>query len=123
MLPDRSTEAEDAYLAQMLSAEPESIQEAISEALKEKRPHLAARLVGLLKDEELDMMEPEELSRARRAARMLLHESQDDRNAWYYEAQELAELWESLRLRKLNKIKQRMRGKNVHPRPRTPRKR
>ena len=123
MLPERTTEAEDTYLAQMLHADSEQVQEAISEALLERRPHLAARLVGLLKDEELDMMDSQEIARARRAARMLLHERRDDRNDWYYEAQELEALWERLKQRKLNKVKQRMRGKNVHHRPRTPRKR
>jgi hypothetical protein len=123
MLPDRSIDAEDAFLSQMLTADPETIQEAISEALSQKRPHLAARLVGLLDDEQLESLDPEELARARRAARMLLHHSIDDRNDWFYEAQEFQALWEASRRRKLDLVKRRMRGDNVHYRPRMPRKR
>jgi hypothetical protein len=123
MLPERSTEAEDVFLRELADADSSLVQEALSEALDARRPHLAARLVGLLDDEDLEMLDPDERARARRAARMILMESSHDPNAWYYEAQELADLWERTRRRRLEKIKKRMRGKNRHPRPRTPRKR
>ena len=54
MLPDRSIEAEDAFLLEMASAAPELVQEAISAALEQRRPQLAARLVGVLADDPLD---------------------------------------------------------------------
>jgi hypothetical protein len=123
MLPERNTEDEDAFLLKMTSADSDLIQSAISLALAERRPRLAARLVGLLDDDQLGILEPEDISRARRAASMLLQETKEDRNAWYYEVQQLEELWARGRRRKIEKIKERMRGKNRHPRPRMPRKR
>lgn len=123
MLPDRSIEAEDAFLQEMATASPDSVQDAISAALEHRRPQLAARLVGLLEDDPLDGLDPEERKRARTVTHLLLHERREDPNAWFYEAQELAELWARARRQRLDKVKLRMRGRNRHPRPRMPRKR
>ncbi len=123
MLPDRSTDAEDAFLRELAEKDSSYVQEALSAALEARRPRLAARLIGLLDDDDLDALAPEERAQARRAAQLILMESRHDPNAWYYEAQELAELWERTRRRRLEKVKARMRGQNRHPRPRTPRKR
>ena len=122
MLPDRSIEAEDAFLQEMATASPDSVQDAISAALEHRRPQLAARLVGLLEDDPLDGLDPEERKRARTVTHLLLHERREDPNAWFYEAQELAELWARARPT-VDKVKLRMRGRNRHPRPRVPRKR
>ena len=62
-------------------------------------------------------------ARARQVARMLLQQNREAPNAWFYEAQELAELWERSRRRRVQKVMTRMRGRNQHPRDRTPRKR
>ena len=123
MLPERSIAAEDAFLSEMGSASPELIQEAISAALEQRRPQLAARLVGLLDDDPLECLAPAERKRARTVTHLLLHENREDPNAWFYEAQELAELWAQARRKRLEKVKTRMRGRNRHPRPRMPRKR
>ena len=123
MLPERSIEAEDVFLQEMATASPDSVQDAISAALEHRRPQLAARLVGLLEDDPLDGLDPEERKRARTVTHLLLHEHREDPNAWFYEAQELAELWAQARRRRLDKVKMRMRGRNRHPRPRMPRKR
>ena len=123
MLPERSIEAEDAFLLEMASAAPELVQEAISAALEQRRPQLAARLVGLLADDPLDSLDPEERKRARTVTHLLLHEHREDPNAWFYDAQEWAYLWARARRKRLDKVKTRMRGRNRHPRPRMPRKR
>ena len=116
MLPARNIEAEDSFLQEVMGAHPSRIEEAVSLALAQKRPHLAARLVGLLEDDQVSMLSSADLKKARQVAQMLIHQNREDRNAWYYEAEQLAVLWAQGRRQKVEKIKRRMRGKNPDPR-------
>lgn len=70
-LPDRTPEAEDAFLAAWRDEpDPAVLPEVIGAALTHRRPQLAARLVSLLSD--TDCEGDPVLSRARSAARLLL---------------------------------------------------
>lgn len=72
-LPPPDVDAEDDFVARWRD-EAGSVGElvdAISAALAARRPHLAARLVGLL-DDDVELPDPAPLVRARAAARMLL---------------------------------------------------
>ena len=100
MLPERTIEAEDAFLQEMVSAAPDQILAAFSQAMEHTRPSLAARLLGLLDDDQIEGLNPADLGRARTAARMFLHTETDDRNAWYDEAQKLVAFWEKGRRRR-----------------------
>lgn len=69
-LPERSHEAEDAFVARFRDGQDEAgLEEAIAAAVEARRPLLAARLVGLLDDEA-----GPELERACRAAALVLHQ-------------------------------------------------
>ncbi|MCB9764597.1 MAG: hypothetical protein H6739_32785 [Alphaproteobacteria bacterium] len=68
MLPSRVPADEDAFLRAAAQESDEAIAEHVRVAVRQGRPQLAGRLVGLLVDEDDD--DPE-LLRARRAARLL----------------------------------------------------
>jgi len=74
-LPGRGGAEEDAFVAELHEAPPEVIDAAVREAIRERRPRLAARLVGLLGDG-VDADDPE-LSRALRVAEMLCLKGKD----------------------------------------------
>ena len=116
MLPERTIEAEDAFLQEMVSAGRDRLLAAFSQAMGQTRPTLAARLLGLLEDNQIEELNPEDLRRARTAARMFLHTETDDRNAWYEEAQKLVAFWEQGRRRRFEKVKKRMRRNDQNTR-------
>ncbi len=68
LLPERTAEAEEAFLHRFRQGEQDGLDEAVAAALESRRPQLAARLVGLL-----DHDDSPELERARRAAAFVLH--------------------------------------------------
>lgn len=68
MLPGRSQAEEDAFVSALMLADPDAIAEAVREALRGRRPQLAARLVVML----VQGGDDEELERARKAASLLL---------------------------------------------------
>lgn len=72
-LPARDPAAEDQFVAAWRDADlaEDDLLEAVVAALSAGRPQLGARLVGLLPPQP---DEPPAISRARRAARLLLHE-------------------------------------------------
>ncbi len=67
MLPERSHEAEEAFVLSLQGADAPDLREAAMAAIDAGRIQLAARLVGLIEDDG----DPD-LERARRAARFLL---------------------------------------------------
>ncbi len=72
-LPARDPVAEDRFVAACRDADPveDDLLEVVVAALSSGRPQLGARLVGLLPPQ---ADEPPAISRARRAARLLLHD-------------------------------------------------
>jgi len=104
-LPERSEEAEQAFVASWASEEdPEALAEVITVALDARRPRLAARLFGLL-DERVEIEPGTALDRARTASRLLLHDSPDP-SAWV----EMEDAWAEVRRRRMERIRRRMRG-------------
>lgn len=105
-LPDRGRAAEDAFVARWADgSDPEALLEVIEEAMADRRPQLAARLVSLLPDG-TDTDEHEAVEAARRAAKFLLLDTEErsDR-AW----SALEDAWSRLRRRRMRQIKRRMR--------------
>lgn len=70
MLPDRTAEAEDAFIVSLETAPADTIIPLVTEAVAANRPMLAARLVGLI-PETAAPSDPA-VSRARRASHLLL---------------------------------------------------
>lgn len=68
MLPGRTQAEEDAYVSELGLADPDTLAEAVREALRARRPQLAARLVVML----VQGGDDEEIERARKAAALLL---------------------------------------------------
>jgi len=104
MLPTRNQHDEDDYLAKwQVSSDTEGLIKAITAAITENRPQLAARLVGLL-DDHLEVEPGSAIERAHNAARLLLaHTSPVDS----FEALEAA--WLTARRQRMRKITRRMR--------------
>jgi hypothetical protein len=71
MLPNRTSEAEDTFVAQMGGAPNTEIIDCAVLAVDAARPVLAARLVGLLPPD-VDFDEHPQLARAQRAAKLVL---------------------------------------------------
>ncbi len=107
MLPGRDPRAEDDCVARW-SSDPDidGLIDVIDEAMKARRPRLAARLVGLL-DEDVDAERGSPIARARNAARMLLHHGGDDAPDAYFSA--LEEAWKDSHRDRFERIKRRMR--------------
>lgn len=106
-LPPRSHDAEDAFVSSFSGDEdPSALIEAIEAAMGERRPRLAARLVGLLGD--LIEIEPgSDLDRAQRAAHLLLFDrARPSELSW----SELEDAWDRVRRRRMRRIKSRMRA-------------
>lgn len=114
VLPPRSAEEEDAFVASFRdgpahsSAEVDSTDaliDAVTAAMNDRRPMLAARLVQLL-DEQVEIPEGTALHRAARAARMLIFEGADAKpKNW----SALEEAWAAARNDHYRRVKKRMR--------------
>ncbi len=107
MLPDRGREAEDAFVEAFLDDDDvDRLIEAIEHAMQDRRPRLAARLVGLLGDK-VEIEPGSDLERARNAANLLLFDTQRPEDlSW----SELEEAWDRVRRRRMKRIKSRMRA-------------
>lgn len=104
MLPGRSRPEEDAFVSSLAQAsDVDALQDAITEAMEQRRPQLAARLVGLLP---LDHDGGPEVERARSAASWLLVSQGTEFERAY---SELEDAWSALRKHRMKRIKQRMR--------------
>lgn len=114
-LPDRSPDAEDLFVAQMSDGDdPEALVQAIEAAMADRRPRLAARLVGLLGDQ-VEIEPGSELDKAQRAAHLYLFDRQrPEELSW----SELEDAWSLARHRRMTRIKRRMRdalnGSSTH---------
>ncbi len=76
-LPGRSPEDEDRYVAGLAEgADPAALTDAIEDALADRRPLLAARVVGLL-DDGVEAEPGSPIARARAAAALLLFKGRD----------------------------------------------
>ena len=107
MLPERSREAEDAFVQGFLQSDDvELLVEAIEHAMDDRRPRLAARLVGLLGDK-VEIEPGSDLERAQQAARLLLFDKQRPEDVSW---SELEEAWGRVRRRRMKRIKGRMRA-------------
>lgn len=105
-LPERSHVAEDAFVAQLASDDDlDAIVTAIEAAMADKRPRLAARLVGLV-DERVEIPPGSDLERASRAARMLLMTESPSPDAFL----EMEDAWSRVRARRMRRILNRMRA-------------
>ncbi len=71
MLPPRTNEAEDQFVAALRDASVDDVVSAALEAVDDGRPMLSARLIGLLPPD-IDLPDAPGLQRAQRAARFLL---------------------------------------------------
>lgn len=109
-LPDRSLEAEDAYVGEWAArSDRDGLFEAIEAAMADHRPRLAARLVNLL-DDDVDIEPGSPIERARRAARMVLV---DDLNKTVVDEDEsfaeFADAWAVLVRRRIERARRRHR--------------
>lgn len=105
-LPARSHGAENEFVGQLAEADDlEAIVAAIEAAMVERRPHLAARLVGLL-DGRVEIPEGSELDRARKAAQLLLMSENPTEQAF----EEMEDAWRRVRSRRMRRILARMRA-------------
>ena len=105
-LPERTTDAEDAFVRRWGASDDTDGLIAVTEAaMAARRPMLAARLVGLLEDHvEIEPGSP--LDRARRAARMMLQRKPTpEDNSW----SEFEDAWKAARKAKMRRVRQRMR--------------
>lgn len=107
MLPERSREAEDAFIEGFLDSDEIGLLiEVIEQAMEQRRPRLAARLVGLLGDK-VEVEPGSDLERAQGAARLLLFDKQRPEDlSW----SELEDAWSRVRHRRMQRIKSRMRA-------------
>lgn len=105
-LPERTPDAEDLYVAQMGDGDdPDELVAAIEAAMAERRPRLAARLVGLL-GERVEVEPGSDLDRARKAAELFLFDRQRPEDVSW---SELEDAWSLARQRRMTRIKRRMR--------------
>lgn len=106
-LPDRSEEAEDAFVAQHAGADDvDALVDAISAAMDARRPRLAARLVGLL-DGRVEIPPGSALARALAAAQWMLHERPTPaERSW----SALEEAWAEARHQRVRRALRRMRA-------------
>jgi hypothetical protein len=123
-LPERTREAEDAFLeAWRASSDTEGLLEVIDHAVAERRPILAARLVGLL-DGRVTIPPGSAAEHAQRAARFLLHSARDERGSWSvadgaFEDLEVA--WSEVRSDRMRRIRARQRDALAGKQTRIPR--
>ncbi|RME21241.1 MAG: hypothetical protein D6798_18640 [Deltaproteobacteria bacterium] len=114
-LPDRTPEAEDAFVdAWSRADDTATLVATITAAMDARRPQLAARLVGLL-DDHVEIPEGSALDRARRAARLLLHHRDLESAALAPYADELAEAWRAARRGRMTRTLRRMRARAQEP--------
>ena len=92
----------------MASEDVHGLVQAISAALEAKRPQLAARLVGLLDDDDVDHNPNSPLLRAQRAANLLLIQPTEQPYASDFE-----EAWAETKRKRIRKIKKRMRSRTL----------
>lgn len=107
-LPERTTEAEDAYVLAMGQGDDlAALEEAITAALDARRPLLAARLIGFLEDHVT--IEPgTALHRAQQAARFILvNKPSPADNSW----SALDDAWRDTRRRLVRRAVQRQRDR------------
>ena len=115
MLPERDQAAEDAFLIRWQeSDDSEGLISVITQAIEQRRPQLAARLVCLL-DEHVEIAPNSALDRARRAGRMMMLAS-PGQDAF----EELQAAWVLARRMRIRRITRRMRPQK-NTRGRTPR--
>lgn len=112
-LPDRSHQAEDDFVGQLAHDDDlDAIVEAIELAMGDRRPRLAARLVGLL-DGRVEIPPESDLARAVAAARLLLMTDRPSPDAVF----DMEDAWSRVRRRRMTRILGRMRaarsGNNV----------
>jgi len=104
-LPERDEESEDAFVrwaSELDDVDP--LVEAIEAAMAERRPRLAARLVGFVEDF-VDIEPGSALDRARTAARLLLVTPVDPQEVF----DELESAWRDAHNRRIWRMKRRMR--------------
>ena len=116
MLPSRSTDAEDSFVATLRDADPAVVITAAIAAADAGRPLLAARLVGLVA-EGTEGADAPQLERARRAARFLLLAPTDKRGPVIAE---LEEELAAMRARRLIRATNRQRKLAAGSRSKTP---
>ena len=106
MLPERTADAEDVYVAQLSAADDvEQLKDAVTAALDARRPRLAARLVGLL-DDRVEIEEGSALDRARKAAKLFLfNKPSAAENSW----SALDDAWRAVRKKMVRRARKRMR--------------
>lgn len=103
VLPSRDATAEDAWVRAWTEVEDtERLRVAVDTALSAGRPQLAARLVGLLPDDDADPA----LARARKAAAFLIHDGLGPEDVSW---SALDEAWRDVRKRRMARIRARMR--------------
>ena len=107
-LPERSTEAEDAFVLTMGEGDDlAALEDAITRALDAKRPLLAARLIGFL-EEHVDIEPGSALHRAQQAARFIVvNKPTPADNSW----SALDDAWRSTRRRMVRRAQQRQRDR------------
>ncbi len=117
-LPPRESALEDAFVEDFRDGgDTDALIAAITEALEERRPRLAARLVGLL-DRHVEIEPGSAVERARRAAQLIVvRRNEGFQQAW----DDLEDAWKRARQRRMRRIRARQRrtlgGRT--PRPRT----
>lgn len=112
MLPDRSRASEDAFVEACAGSEDtDRLLEAIDLAMADRRPMLAARLVGLL-DGRVEIAEGSAAAHAQRAARFLVHTAKEVRGEWSVEDgafEDLEAAWGDVRRDRMSRIRARQR--------------
>ena len=105
-LPDRAHRSEDTFVQELSDRDDlDVIIQAIEAAIAERRPQLAARLVGLL-DGRVEFDAESDLARAQNAARLLLC-GEPPQPQWF---DDLEEAWSRARHRRMKRIMRRMRA-------------
>ena len=119
MLPDRTARAEDAFVSSWAEVDdPDGLTQAIEDCIDARRPRLAARLFGLLPDDvEVEAGSP--LDRARRSARLLLHNRDEAREAEL--AMAFEDAYRATRRKRMRRIKARIRRSGTLRNERQPR--
>jgi hypothetical protein len=119
MLPDRSTDAEDAFVTGLYDADSDTLVAAVTDAIAAGRPRLAARLVGLI-DAAVSAPDGSPLDRARRAAALLLlPRARSDGPDRVFD--DLTQAWSEFRRRRLERVRRRAREALRGPGGRGPR--
>lgn len=123
-LPTRDRLDEDRFVAAWRdSREPDAavLSDLVSAAIEARRPLLAARLVGLL---EVDPTgEPADISRARRAAGLLLQQTRAVDRIDPVLIEDFMAAWRRSRKVFMDRARRRHRARQGDPRPRRPRRR